>query len=510
MSRRSQNIWVAIAVLLTLAHWWINRRTPFAAPFEEHAWASAHMALLARSFVQLGVVHLRGVPIQNNLPVGLQPDQYVHWPPLYPILLSGVYRLFGESEAVIHGFVALINFCYLVPFYLLIRRCFDRSVAMFSVFALLTMPAFIEYGTLVWTPNAVLAAIATALYCFVMGTEGELNWKWISAGAAVLAVGVTLSWEAAPLGIILLLLGMVLRCKKYKVAAAVYTASGLGGVGFVLGLLLASSPEVRKQLWATVRFRMGGAYRVVEIPIHGWADHSTYIQQAGPGHLIKALVDVDGGLLGGVLGLLVTTCLVAWSWSNRKERPTAFLTVGSLLGIPLIWVLLFPNHVSVHDYQSLIGVPLVSLGLGFVLNALTEQIAGPFPRFAAIAFPLILLFPLVRSDGGAKARKSMPAPMLDYAREIEDHTPASGIVFSPVESMVPVYYSHRHFIRAVNDDGAFRYLIPKARVVFPADDVYLAVPPANVDQFSCAASHFPVVVQTPNLVLYKVVSDACG
>ena len=95
MSRNVPVFWVGIAALLTLVYWLGELNYPF--PLEPHAWASAHMAVLARSFAELGVVHLHGVPLQNNLPAGAQLDTYGHWPPLYPMLLSVAFRIFGDS-----------------------------------------------------------------------------------------------------------------------------------------------------------------------------------------------------------------------------------------------------------------------------------------------------------------------------------------------------------------------------------------------------------------------------
>src|SRR2546426_5404598 len=70
--------WLSVAALLTL----IGHLTVLGRPFDNPgAWVSAHFSTMARSFVEHGIVALGGVPIQNNSPLGLEPDAYIHWPP---------------------------------------------------------------------------------------------------------------------------------------------------------------------------------------------------------------------------------------------------------------------------------------------------------------------------------------------------------------------------------------------------------------------------------------------
>jgi hypothetical protein len=76
--------------------------------------------------------------------------------------------------------------------------------------------------------------------------------------------------------------------------------------------------------------------------------------------------------------------------------------------------------------------------------------------------------------------------------------------------MVPVYYSHRHIIRGVHDEEVLRSVIRQAGTMFPGSEIYIAIPPDNLGQFSCASSRFPVVKSTPNVILLKVVAGACG
>src|SRR5690242_11259203 len=97
--------WMTVTVILTLT----SHLVSFGRVFDyRHDWISAHFSTIARSFTDYGVISLRGALIQNNSPLGLDPDVYIHWPPLFPIILSFAFRAFGESESVAHGMMLLI------------------------------------------------------------------------------------------------------------------------------------------------------------------------------------------------------------------------------------------------------------------------------------------------------------------------------------------------------------------------------------------------------------------
>src|SRR5436190_21735478 len=108
------SVWLGVAVLLTV----IANKSALSIPFD---WMSADSSVIAQSFVHNGVLALGGVPINNNPPLGLQPDAYIHWPPLFQILLSVAFRAFGESEVVGYSFMCLILFANSLALYALVR-----------------------------------------------------------------------------------------------------------------------------------------------------------------------------------------------------------------------------------------------------------------------------------------------------------------------------------------------------------------------------------------------------
>ena len=170
-------------------------------------------------------------------------------------------------------------------------------------------------------------------------------------------------------------------------------------------------------------------------------------------------------------------------FSNKDCRPQLLFVVGGLLGIVVIWIALFRNHVTLHNYQALFAAPLVSISIGVVLKTGVNQfLNGSFRWIVILIAPLIIISPLIKrvAQGYSKAN---PAELNDaslateYGKDVESSTPKSAVILSSSPSLIPVYYSHRHIIRGVNDEEALRLLAPKTSKLFSHSDIYLAIPP---------------------------------
>jgi hypothetical protein len=181
-----------------------------------------------------------------------------------------------------------------------------------------------------------------------------------------------------------------------------------------------------------------------------------------------------------------------------------------LLGVWFGWFLIFPNHVYVHDYQWLLAVPLGGIAIGFALDSLTMRLQGSLRWLSLAIVPAMLLLPLATITSTAYDNRNAHSPMLDFAAEILQNTPPTAVILSVSPSMVPVYYSDRHTLRFVDDEGTLRLLNQQVWQVFPGSDVYLAMMPAYATRFPCALKNFSEVKRSPNLILLKVSPDSCN
>jgi 4-amino-4-deoxy-L-arabinose transferase-like glycosyltransferase len=504
MNRKILALWTIIAVALTATLWIATINRPF--DTEPHAWASAHMAVMARSFSHEGVTHLRGVPVQNNPPLGTQPDRYIHWPPLFAILLGFTFKVFGDSVATAHVFVMLLNVIYLAVLFKLARYCFNKQVAILSVFGVVTLPVFFQYSTLVWTVNAGMIAIMAAIYCFLRATESTLDWKWIYVGMAAIVIGTLLSWEPILVGFALLAVALVMKSKDAIRAAIAYACTGVVAMAVLLAIYVTASPELRTDLWHTIAVRFGGQYGSGTVPIHALFDSMWYDGQPSGRWSAYARIFV----LIGLLTLFAIGGLLLWLWEKRYETKAQCFAIGGLLGVWLGWFLVFPNHVYNHDYQWLLGAPLGGISIGVALNALSERIHGSLRWLNLVALPIALLVPLAGEAAHAyKDREVVPTWYVEYGLDIGQNTPSSAVILSNFPSMVPVYYSDRHILRYVHDEDTLRIINREVWDVFPNSDVYFATTSDYSPRFPCVLANFPIVKQMPHLVLFKMSRDSC-
>src|ERR1019366_325415 len=134
-----------------------------------------------------------------------------------------------------------------------------------------------------------------------------------------------------------------------------------------------------------------GTYQLADIPINAWADQMEYSPHFTVTSWVANMLDHWGPLLGGSSCLVASMVLVAWSWKNRRNRPEVFFALGTLLGIIVVWVAFFPNHVVLHDYQALFAAPVVCIGLGVTLMAGSKFLNGTFRWLVILIVPLILI-----------------------------------------------------------------------------------------------------------------------
>ena len=155
------------------------------------AWVSSYFAVMARSFQEHGVLALGGVPIQNNPPLTALPDAYLNWPPLYPIFLSIVFSVFGESEVVHHLVAVSINLGIAALVFAFVRRQAGSLAGAMAVLAFLSAPLVARYGHVGLHLHLAILLCLAGLYCFVLASEdpnsqhGMRSWPAI-AGAGLM------------------------------------------------------------------------------------------------------------------------------------------------------------------------------------------------------------------------------------------------------------------------------------------------------------------------------------
>ncbi|KPQ37765.1 MAG: 4-amino-4-deoxy-L-arabinose transferase and related glycosyltransferases of PMT family [Phormidesmis priestleyi Ana] len=139
-----------------------------------HSWRQADTAAIARNFYETMLAH----PGLSELWRFAYPQ--VDWGgggyaetefPLYPALVSLLYRLFGPHEVYARGLSVVFSVVGLYFLYRLVTLCFDRTVAFWSALFYAILPLSVFYGRTIQPESLVIMSSLGGLYYF---------WRWLA------------------------------------------------------------------------------------------------------------------------------------------------------------------------------------------------------------------------------------------------------------------------------------------------------------------------------------------
>lgn len=507
--------WVGMALLFTLA---LHAAT-LGRPFDSaHAWVSAHFSTMARAYSEHGIAALGGLPIQNNPPLGAKPDAYIHWPPLFPMVLHAVFRLFGESEAVASHLMLVILVANALILGAVVAACAGHQAGLAAAFALLVMPVTVLYGRLVVHLHLAIMGMLLALLAFLRATAGErLARGWAVLGMVALGVAVASSWE--PLLMCPGLLAVAFWRRRSSEVMLVLGYCGVAAVTFlgIMALYLASAPDLMAELWHAVRYRAGlTSYEPHALDPHTLFRTAEYARHPSRLNLLE-LCAARIALIGQLPTVALGWVLVS-AWTRRRclggPIPVAF---AALMAPWVLWFTVMFNHASLHEYEMAIAAPPLAAAVGLGARALlalgdeSRQLLGKrvIWLMALLVLPAVMILTMVaqvQSTGPLDRNRELVA----YARELEFATAPGVIVMVPFNSMIPVYYSKRHVIRGVSNDTLVQQVTDRLRELFPESPLYLAIEPRHRPRFRQALRRYAVVAESPRLVLLALPREAQG
>ncbi len=508
--RFTPRFWIILGIILATGNFliWLNHPLTYGA-----SWGAAQQAVMGRSFAQHGVIALKGIPIQNNSPLGKEPDAYVHWPPLPPIVLGLCFRLFGESEAVNHLLMFSLFLANIAAIFLLAKIVWGESVAVWSALITAVIPVNIAFAH-VNTPQhwANLCIVGTIIGYFQATRADSQNKKWMLLAGIFLFAGVLLSWEPFLLPPVLLVVAIFQHQQKAIRLALVLVGVSMAGLGIMAVQLIFGAPEFATDLWQTALMRMNfHSFQRQDLNVHTLVNQSHYsdhqdgsgakLLEQTPFAQIKSLKHL------GVFPLVAMIWLTAQGTARRqgwRDHPHLMIFAG-LAGPWLLWYLLMSNQAK-HNFMILLAVPIASIAGGLALRRLMEIANTKLLRFMVYALiPLSLLFPVANS---LRARSRNPAQFEDWAvpfgHDITTNTETNAIVLTPLANFIPVYYTQRHLIRGIAVPSLCEQVLRQMPTIFPKSPVYLALRPDGLEGFGAyLTSKFPIK-RTPNLILIQL------
>jgi hypothetical protein len=439
---------------------------------------SADVAVTARTFAAEGVWKLRGVPVNNNPPIGAD-DQYTHWPPLLPLLLSGCFRLFGASELT----ARLFMLCILFATVLLVARLgwlwLGPVGGALAGYFWLTIPVVGQFGDLVAQQSLAMFFVVGAFVVFYSGRE--------RFGAALMFLAVLSSWESA-----LVVPGVWLaarRLPELRRTAMLATFGAGTALACVMVVFTIGSPQVAVDTLQTVKYYMGLSSVYSRVIPNGLGEIS-FAQQ------IRYIIGNHIFMIGP-LGFVAVAALLV-----RRPKDGVLLIYG--LAAPwIVWTVVMRTHTAYHSFELLIGAPITALALAWVATAdlrIRWSSGGVLKATAIVAVAAAWAILPHRAAGG----DTNPESQIRYALDIRNSTAAGSVVLAPTLSAVPLYYSERHLIRGVANDAVLAGQLEDVRREFPASPIYLAIPPSAAASFGQTLSGASIVSSTADAIVARL------
>jgi 4-amino-4-deoxy-L-arabinose transferase-like glycosyltransferase len=485
-------LWFTLAVLALIALYARLLHVSFDGDYQ--GWASASCMTMAHSFNQLGALHMHFVPIQNNIPLGSDPDVYLHWPPLFPLLLSLVTRILGDHESSGRLFALVITLATTSVVVGLARHLYGTRAAVLSGFFFLTARATYEGGrAILHQPLAMFFGTASVLLFLLAvnpssaALEHTASRRRLFACLGVLATVCTIltAWDPVFIPLGLLLSSIYLRRRVAIRLASVYLLAGVFTFFAVQADYMSAYPALFRNQFATIAYRAGMKFNV-DSSMH----LNTIVDQVHYGlwqlsffgaysHALRLLFqNFDSFTL-----LTASLFFALWLQSERRRNAAAVYVLGGLCFPWLLFFVLMRNYVSLHAFALVLGAPFLAIAGGFVLDRIWDFFTtnpGPIAggrhllRCLTIVLPLITLYPLLMAVRDAKLPFE-PAQYQDLSAIVAHNTPPNGVTLSPALSAVPIYYSDRHIVRGIMTSDLLRLAIPEARAAFPNSPLFFAV-----------------------------------
>jgi 4-amino-4-deoxy-L-arabinose transferase-like glycosyltransferase len=516
--------WLAIGALALVALYARLFHLSFDGDYQ--GWASASCMTMAHSFNQLGALHTHFVPIQNNLPLGSDPDVYLHWPPLFPLLLSVVTRIFGDHESSARLFALTITLATTCVVIAIARRLYGTRIALLSGFFFLTARATYEGGrAILHQPLAMFFGCATVLL-FLLAVDIPSTAAPHSASRrrlfAILGLCATIctvltAWDPIFIPFGLLLSSIYLRRRDAIRLAGLYLVADVLTFVAVQTDYILAYPALFKNQFATIAFRAGLKFNVESsMRLHTIVDsvHYTTSQLSFVGTYSHALRWLFEGF--GTFTLLAPFLFLAlWLQRDRSQNTSAVYLLGGL-GLPwLIFYALMRNYVSIHPFALVLGAPFLAITSGFVLDRIWDRLHAAtvadnncrhLLRVMLVIFPLLILYPLFMAVRNARIPYEDPQYQ-DLSVIIQHNTPSNAVTLSSAQSAVPIYYSDRHIVRGIVTPDLLRLAIPQARAAFPGSPLFFAlqdIPDIDRASFTNTLQQFTPIAHQGDSTLYAI------
>ena len=370
--------WIGLFVALAVLGW--SFASDLTAPWTDQIDANgACWSQSAHNTLRAGLVATAGVPSAfyfGTMPI--PPDGfYTHHPPLLSLMLAAMFAVFGETEWVARLLPVTFSCIGVVLLWLLVKDCANVRTAAFSVMAFAAMPMVLRYGRMVnFEPINLVWMLGALLGLRSWKNTGRRRWWWLAAAAFVLSL-----WTDWLGYLFVLVFGAHFFSgarRDARLGLFLFIAIPASLLLFLLQIKFAR-PDAWHDLHVAMNYRMAQGGSSIS-----WRDWSLRI-----GSLLLAHIPPVLWLLG-LAGVVVVG-------KSREDSPLRWLgwSAGCLFVMNALYVVLFRNASSIHDYASFYFILPVAMMAAVALDAICRwsesrggavRIAAPLGALALLGF----------------------------------------------------------------------------------------------------------------------------
>ena len=343
----------------------------------------------------------------------------------------------------------------------------------------LTLPVVVQFGHLVAQQSLVML--------FLVAGVLALRVRRAYLAAALLFFAVLSGWEA-----VLIVFGLIpIAIYQTKERRAVMIASSgvLAGLVCVGSLFVIQSPNLAMDTLQTAKYYMGLS--------------SAYSQISSSDRPVLTVAQQVSGLFWNHIWMIGALGLAALAFLLRA-RPEGRMILLPLAAPWVLWAVLMRTHTAVHHFELLLAAPLAALALAWVSTIDLRRFPSSRAVLKTSIFVVLVGIQLLVLPHPVMKNDYSPQRLIQYSEDIREATEPGSIVIAPLISAVPIYYSQRHIVRDMDDDGDISQELPKLRREFPGVPIYLAIPPFLEGKFSGTMAAAHVVASTPDAVVMRL------
>ncbi|MEW5693485.1 MAG: glycosyltransferase family 39 protein [Candidatus Hydrogenedentota bacterium] len=322
---------------------------PFIYPHDDNG---ALFSQAARNDIRFGFCITKGGMLLSPAKPDIQKkDYYINHPPLLPIILSFIFRIFGESELN----ARLLSLCFsvigLYYFFKIVYNYFGYTEAIFSLIFASVVPISAFYGKMLNFEVFIFAIAMIVMYFFLKSQVSPLKSFFIELGL------LSIISALIDFGFAFFVIGMLFLIKDradFKKWLVIFISMFIGYLIYIIHIAILQGTEVYRHLLISFLQRSS----IIDSEIMPKSLYKFLLQQ-----FILFFPYYNFTIVGSLLFLSGFFLLKRYN----KRIIIALLCSG------ILNIFIFRNAAFIHEYWQFYLLPGVSLIVGICLAELYKK-----------------------------------------------------------------------------------------------------------------------------------------